>query len=169
MIRLQLADLVAGQSGNREGTKLAYYLNLFSPETYESFQHSGRDISGFRIRQQNAAERIRAGDKLLCYLTRLGRWFGILEVVSGPFVDHTPIFLPEDDPFVVRFKVRRLIVLDVEKALPIREDPVWQALSFTKGHDKGSSTWTGKIRASLTQIDDDDGRLLEELLNASTK
>ncbi len=143
---------------------MAYFLDLFSPETYEAFKRTPRDTSGFRLRQKNAAERVRAGDKLLCYLTRLSRWCGLLEVTSGPFMDDSPIFYPEADPFVVRFKVRPTIVLDIEKAVPIHEDAVWQSLSFTKNHDKNSLTWTGKIRASLVQFDESDGLFLEELL-----
>jgi len=90
----------------RRGGEVAYYLDLFSPETYEAFARSDRSISGFRVRQRNAARRIGQGDALVCYMTRLSRWVGLLEVLEGPFVDETPIFYPEDDPFVVRFRVR---------------------------------------------------------------
>ena len=143
---------------------MAYFLDLFSPQTYEAFKRSSRDVSGFRQRQRNAADRVSAGDKLICYLTKLGRWFGVLEVIEGPFIDQTPIFLPEDDPFVVRFRVRPLVLLDAEMAIPIREDEVWNSLSFTKEHSRTSSTWTGKLRGSLVPLDENDGRFLEELL-----
>ena len=143
---------------------MAYYLDLFSPETYEAFGKSARDVSGFRVRQWNAAERIHPGDKLVCYMTKLSRWFGILEVIDGPYKDDSPIFYPENDPFIVRFKVRPLIWLDKERAIPIHEDEVWNHLSFTRGQDKSSSTWTGKIRSSLVALDEADGRLVERLL-----
>ena len=142
----------------------AYFLDLFSPQTYEAFKRSPRDISGFRQRQMNAADRVSSGDKLICYLTKLGRWFGLLEVVEGPFIDHAPLFYPEDDPFIVRFRVRPLVVLEIEKAVPIREDEVWNALSFTREHARTSRTWTGKLRGSLVPLDEPDGRLIEELL-----
>jgi len=29
---------------------MAYFIDLFSPETYEAFAHSSRDVSGFRLR-----------------------------------------------------------------------------------------------------------------------
>ena len=140
---------------------MPYYLDLFSPETYEAFGRSDRTVSGFRIRQRNAAARIKKGDKLLCYMTKLSRWFGILEVVEGPFTDETPIFYPENDPFVVRFRVRSDVWLPVDKAIPIHEDHIWDRLSFTAGQDKGTSSWTGKIRASLVQVSESDGHLLE--------
>jgi hypothetical protein len=143
---------------------MAYYLDLFSPETYEAFGRSDRTISGFRIRQRNLAQRVKSGDKLVCYMTRLSRWIGLLEVLEGPFIDETPIFYSEADPFIVRFRVRALVWLPVERAVPIHEPQVWSGLSFTRGQSKGSSTWTGKLRGSLVQLDDSDGAFLETLL-----
>ncbi|RMG23650.1 MAG: hypothetical protein D6724_07825, partial [Armatimonadetes bacterium] len=125
---------------------------------------SERTISGFRIRQKNVATRIKPGDKFICYMTKLSRWCGLLEVLEGPFIDHTPIFYPEDDPFVLRFRVKPLARLPVEKTIPIHEDSVWNRLSFTSGQSKHSSTWTGKLRASLVGLDDADGFFLEDLI-----
>ena len=146
-----------------------YFLNLFSPETYEAFGRSDRSVSGFRARHKNAAERVSAGDRLLCYMTRVSRWFGVLEVLEGPFRDSTPIFVEEADPFVVRFRVRPMVWLSVEKAVPIYDDAVWNQLSFTKGQTRGTPTWTGRVRTSLLQIGDTDGRLLESLLSEQSR
>jgi predicted RNA-binding protein len=143
---------------------MAYFLDLLSPATYAAFKRSSQDISGFRFRHRFAAERIKPGDKLLCYLTKLSRWFGILDVVEGPFQDNTPIFYPEDDPFIIRFKVKPVIWLDPEKAVPIQNPDVWQSLSFTRDYDPHSPRWTGKIRTSLVPIPDADGAFLEQLL-----
>ena len=143
---------------------MAYYLDLFSPETHEAFGRSDRSVSGFRRRHINAATRIKPGDKLVCYMTKLSRWTGLLEIVDGPFEDHAPIFLPESDPFVVRFHVRPLVWLPVEKAVPIFEEAVWNRLSFTRDHVRGSSVWTGKVRTSLVSLPDEDGCFLESLL-----
>lgn len=114
---------------------MAYYLDLFSPETYEAFKRSTRNVSGFRLRQLNIARAIHPGDKFICYMTKLSRWFGVLEVTSNCFIDDTPVFLPDKDPFVVRFNVKTLARLPKEKAIPIHEDEVWNELSFTRGHD----------------------------------
>jgi hypothetical protein len=143
---------------------VAYFLDLFSPETHKAFGESDRTISGFRPRQRNVAGRVKAGDKLVCYVTRLSRWIGILEVVEGPFIDDTPIFYDENDPFVVRFKVQPVVWLPVEKGIPIYADHVWNHLSFTCEHVRGLSTWTGKVRASLVALSDADGAFLEALL-----
>jgi len=65
---------------------MAYYLDLFSPETYEAFGRSERNVSGFWIRKRNVARHVKPGDKFVCYMTKLSRWIGLLEVLEGPFV-----------------------------------------------------------------------------------
>lgn len=85
---------------------MRYFLDLFSPETATAFAQSNRSVSGFRTRHRVMAQRISKGDRLLCYLTRLSRWIGVLEVTGGPFEDDKPIFYPKDDPFTVRFRVK---------------------------------------------------------------
>lgn len=148
---------------------MAYYLDLFSPETYEAFSQSDRSVSGFRRRQRNVASRIDPGDKLLCYITGISRWVGVLEVTGRAYEDDSPLFYPEEDPFVIRFNVKPLVWLDKERAVPIKEDAVWDKLSFTRGHDKSTSTWTGKLRGSLNRLSKQDGEFLERLLRSQVE
>lgn len=145
---------------------MAYYIDLFSPATYGAFTASDRSISGFRMRQKGIAATIRPGDKLICYMTKLSRWVGVLEVVSEYFLDDTPVFLPAADPFQVRFRVRPGIWLTPETSIPIRHDICWKHLSFTKDSSRNGSSWTGPLRNSLRKLSDEDGRYLEELLAA---
>ena len=71
---------------------MSYFIDLFSPETYEAFRRSSQDVSGFRMRHKGMAERIKPGDNFVCYLTRVSRWCGLLEVIEGPFIDSKPGF-----------------------------------------------------------------------------
>src|SRR5579872_609494 len=139
---------------------MAYYTDLFSPDTYQAFTKSKRDISGFRERHKNIAAKIKPGDSLVCYVTRLSRWVGVLDVIEGPFVDHGPIFVPENDPFVVRVRVKASTWLDLEHAIPIHDTEIWRRLSFTKDLHEGSLAWTGKVRGSLVRLDNNDGKFL---------
>lgn len=141
-----------------------YYLNLFSPDTYETFTRSGKKVSGFRIRHQSAAAKVHVGDRMLCYMTKLSRWIGILEVVSEAYNDPTPFYYEHDDPFIVRFEVKPIVWLSKEKAIPIKDDRVWNALSFTKNISRDSFVWTGKLRTSLVQFTSQDGAFLERIL-----
>jgi predicted RNA-binding protein len=148
---------------------MSYYIALFSPKTYEAFGKSSRDICGFPPTRELAAIKVHPGDKLICYMTKLSRWVGIMEVISSSFKDNTPIFLSENDPFTLRFKVKPLIWLEKEKSIPIHEDEIWNNLSFTKGQDKKSALWTGPIRYGLNLIDNQDGVFLEAMLNRQLK
>lgn len=143
---------------------MTYYLDLFSPETYKAFTESPRDISGFRPHQRNTARIVKVGDKLVCYVTRISRWVGVLEVTNSLFEDSTPIFYSQHDPFIIRFKVQPIVWLPYEYAIPIHDDLVWNSLSFTKNHKKHTSGWTGFLRSSLRQLTKNDGALIEDIL-----
>ena len=148
---------------------MAYYIDLFSPETYDAFSESDRTVSGFRPRHRNMAQRIKPGDRLVCYMTKLSRWVGVLEVLDGPYNDSTPRFYEVDDPFSVRFHVRPLVWLPRDKTVPIHEPSVWNNLSFTRDLAPNSIAWTGKVRGSLTMLDDADGVFLEQLLTTQVE
>ncbi len=143
---------------------MAYFLDLFSPETHARFSSSDRTVTGFRVRHRNAAARVKPGDKLLCYLTRLSRWVGVLEVTGAAFEDSSRIFTDEDDPFVVRFKVKPVVWLSPEQGLPIHDEAIWSALSLTRDHSPNTSRWTGFFRGSLNHLPDEDGEFLEQRL-----
>jgi hypothetical protein len=135
-------------------------LNLFTPETWNAFIEHGAAVSGFRERQSRIAQdRLHPGDIFLCYLVRLSRWCGALEITSEVFHDDSPIF-DDPDPFTVRFRVRPLVVLQPEESIPIFEREVWGALSETRDSQRGSTGWTGYFRGSLRRMDDADGNFL---------
>ncbi len=143
---------------------MAYFLDLFSPETWQAFRERGATVTGFRERRlRTARERIKEGDFFLCYLTRLSRWCGVLQVESEAYHDESPI---HDDlaPYTVRFKVKPLVTLDPHMAIPIRDDKVWDSLTITNQFEKGTSRWTGFFRASLNEIEEGDGFYLTDLL-----
>lgn len=142
---------------------MSYYVNLFSPATYDTFSLSNRSISGFRLHQKGIAERVRPGDKLICYLTKLSAWVGLLTVQSDFFIDDTPIY-SDPDPFVVRFRVEPTVWLPKERGLPVHIPEIWNFLSFTSGLVPNSAQWTGKLRRSLNRLAEQDGAHIEEWL-----
>ncbi|TVQ51260.1 MAG: hypothetical protein EA377_12970 [Phycisphaerales bacterium] len=145
---------------------MAYFTDLFSPETYDAFSRSDKTITGFRMRQRGMAERVQPGDKFVCYMTKLSRWIGVLEATSECFVDETPLFYPSDDPFVVRFTVNPVVWLPKNLAIPIHDERVWERLTFTRGTKPSDPGWTGVLRRSLNLMRDEDGGVLEELILA---
>ena len=143
---------------------MAYFLDLFTPETWSAFCEMGGTVTGFRERQRGLAfERVRPGDIFLCYMTRLSRWCGVLQAESGAYYDDSPMHA-DFAPYTVRFKVKPIVILDNERAIPIYDDRVWSTLTITNQYTKGTSLWTGFFRSSLNRLDECDGSYLVDLL-----
>jgi predicted RNA-binding protein len=120
-----------------------YWLDLFTGTTWEEFLSAGGEVSGFRERRWKAVQRIKPGDYLLCYLTGISRWIGVLEVVSEPFRDNTPIW--KDEEFPCRVRVRPVATLTPETAVPVFE--LRDQLSVFQNL-KNPNAWTGHFRGS---------------------
>jgi hypothetical protein len=147
-----------------------YYLDLFTPETWEAFRSHGSKVSGFREKQRKTADRVRKGDIFLCYLVRLSRWCGALRVQSDVFTDTSPIF-SDPDPFVVRFKVEPIALLDLDRSIPMLDEDVWSQVSFTEGVKRGVVGWAQflNLRASLREINEPDAKILFEMAVAPSR
>ncbi|MBN1254813.1 MAG: hypothetical protein JXA50_06025 [Deltaproteobacteria bacterium] len=143
-----------------------YYIDLFSPETAKAFSNSNQDISGFRISRKTYVEnqKISPGDRFICYCTRIQRLIGVLEVASNPFIDKKPIFTQEDDPFILRFKVKVIVWLPLIKSVPIHNDFIWNNLTFTKELSKDSNKWTYMVFSSPRLWPKDDCVYIEKVL-----
>lgn len=138
-----------------------YFVDVFSPATYSVFSKTDKSIAGFSTNRLDAAKRLRPGDRLVCYVTKVSRWVGILEVIGEVFQDTTSRLVNEDDPYIVRVNVTPLVWLDITSAVPIREPFIWEKLSFTQGLDQNSHLWTGTLRRSLNRLTTEDGEFLE--------
>lgn len=145
---------------------MRYFLNLFSPETAQAFTNSKQDVTGFRTSRKTYVEnqKISPGDKFICYVMRLKRFVGILEITSEYFIDETPVFQKEEDLFILRFKVKPVVWLPLEKALPIHLDFIWNSLTFTKDLTKDSTNWTYMVFASPRIWPNEDCAFLEKIL-----
>ncbi len=143
---------------------MAYHLIVFNPETWRAFLETGARTAVFSERYLQAARtKVRKGDTLVCYLTRLSRWCGLLHVDSAAYQDDS--FLHDDlKGYPVRFKVSPSVLLEFEKSIPINDEVVWDALTFTRQNVKGTSTWTGFLRTPLNTFREEDGHFLRELL-----
>ena len=133
-----------------------YWLDLFTPQTWSEFLEAGSSISGFRESRWNAVQKIEEGDYLLCYLTGVSRWVGILEVTSKKgFKDNTPIW--KDEEFPCRVKVKIVTKLEPETAVPVKDmKDVLSAFKSAKS-DGYSQAWTGRFRGSPVKWSQSDG------------
>ena len=143
---------------------MKYYLNLFSPSTWLAFNENNASVSGFSKHQKTRANKIEKGDIFLCYLVKLSRWVGALEVVEGPYEDITPLFTKHNDKFIVRFKVAPIVNLEITNGIPIILDEVWKKIEWTKDKQVGSPSWGANFQSSLREIPINDAEYLLNLL-----
>lgn len=92
-----------------------YWVDLYDAETWKESREHGLSLTGFDENMRTTAERIRPGDTLLCYVVRVQRWVGALEVI-GRSNDTTTVWAKSSYP--VRFAVRPIVALDIEHGIP---------------------------------------------------
>jgi hypothetical protein len=136
-----------------------YWIDLFTVETWKEFLDHGAGVSGFSEKRRATVQRIKPGDYLLCYLTRVSRWVGLLEVVSEPFFDEEPIWSAQVYPR--RVKVRAVLTLGPKYGVPVLdmrgELTVFQKLD-------NPNKWQGPFRASPTRWRVPDGEAVVRAL-----
>jgi hypothetical protein len=144
---------------------MTYYLAHFSSDTWNAFQKHGNTVMGFPKSTQHRAAKVAAGDVFICYLLKFSGWCGAIEVLEGPYKDDSPIFARDDDRYVVRFRVKPLVVLDTKNAIPI--DELWDQLIRTKDvvRSKIGWAWSAHLTTSLVPLDPCDAHILIKRLS----
>jgi hypothetical protein len=132
-----------------------YWLDLFTGTTWDEFKKHGATVSGFRLRRRRLAKEIHPGDYLICYLTGIMRFVGVLEVESESYEDRTPIW--DDSVFPVRFKVKLIHELAPATAVPVLS--LRDKLSIFRNL-KSPHAWTGFFRGSPAKFRATDGEII---------
>ena len=135
-----------------------YWVDLYSAKTWRESREHGLSLTGFDENMRAAAERIQPGDTLLCYVVKVQRWVGALEVI-GRSTDMTMVWAESSYP--VRFAVRPIVALDLEHGVPQSQldDRTNPFCADTARHQL-----RGMVRASptrFTHIDDAEAVLAE--------
>ena len=115
--------------------------------------------SGFSQKRWTTVQKIKPGDYLLCYLTRVSRWVGVLEVVGKPFFDEEPIWSSQVYPS--RVKVKVLLALAPEHGVPVLE--MREELTVFRGLDN-PNRWQGPFRGSPVRWKAADGEAVVRAL-----
>ena len=145
-------------------TSRTYWLDLFTAKTWEEFIDSGGKVSGFREHRWKLVQQVKIGDYLLCYLTGVSRWIGILEVTSTAFKDGSPIW--KDDNFPCRLKVKNLAKLTIDTAVPVLD--LRDRLSIFSNL-KSPMAWTGHFRGSPSRFSASDGLAISQAILEAQK
>jgi hypothetical protein len=141
----------------------SYWLDLFTVETWKEFLDHGGDVSGFSEKRHAVVQKIKPGDYLLCYLTRVSRWVGLLEVASEPFVDDKPIWSSRLYPSRVR--VRMVLTLRPENGVPVLE--MRDKLTIFRDLNN-PNYWQGPLRQSPTKWKAADGEAVVQALQEAS-
>jgi predicted RNA-binding protein len=142
----------------------ACWLDLFTGQTWNEFLENGGTVSGFRQSRWNTVSKMKPGDYLLCYLTGISRWIGLLEITISPFKDEKQIWSREIFP--CRLNVKPIITLTPETAIPVKD--LKDNLSYFQGI-KSPNAWTGHFRSSPIKEKEEDAntviQAMEEAAN----
>lgn len=130
------------------------YLGLFTVESWREFKKNGARVMGFSDKKKLAAARLKPGDLILCYLSKVSAFVGAMEVTGPSYFDTTKIW--SDGLFPVRLPVKILHELPLVNSIPIRK--LGARLSFFKP----GTGWTIHVRSSPRRWRDDDARVVIE-------
>jgi len=136
-----------------------YWLDLFTPETWEEARERGFKVTGFRLSRWPIVAKIKQGDFFICYLTKLSRLCGVLKAVSQPYKNaEKAAQIWKHDSFPCLIDVEPIVTLDFLHSVP-REEIVPKLSIAPK--------WGGLIRGSPRRIPFEDGELIRRTLEKS--
>jgi predicted RNA-binding protein len=136
--------------------KREYWLDLFTGTTWQEFLAAGGKVSGFPESRWTTVRQVRPGDYLLCYVTGISRFIGVLEVVKPPYKDSSRLIW-QQDVYPCRLDVKQVEILTPETAIPILD--LKDQLSIFDP-EKSPSSWTGYVRAAPARWKASDGELI---------
>jgi predicted RNA-binding protein len=147
---------------------MAYWIVVGSEENMRIAEARGWDIFGFKSTRRGEAFRIRPGDYLVFYLTKIMKFGGIAEVTSETYEDHERVFIStkkpkEDYPFRVRIKP--IIALAPDQYLDVKE--IGPTLEFTRKWPP--EHWRLAFQGNLHEIPESDYARIEALMRSATR
>ena len=118
VVRLACTKLSELRAVADRSATLAYFADVFTPETWSAFVADGGRVTAFsRSSMSRGAGKVRGGDRFVCYLKGKFAFIGALEAQAEAFVGDDAIW--GTDSFPVRVPVQPLALFSPESALPI--------------------------------------------------
>jgi len=136
-----------------------YWVQVFSVETWNEFLTAGASTTGFSDSRWGFVQKLKLGDYLLCYLSRISSWVGLLEVTSAPYLDNTTRIWKKGS-YPCRVDVRVLKSLPLENAIPIRK--LAGRLSIFQNRN-----WSVWVMASPKRWKEDDAKAVIEAITGN--
>jgi len=141
---------------------MTYWIVVGSEENMRIAESRGFDIFGFKSTRRSEVSTMRAGDKLIFYLTKIMKFGGLAEVTSDYFEDHTKVFKSEKKPgedYPFRVKVKPVVILSPDQYLDVKE--IAPGLAFTQ---RWGANWRLAFQGNLHEIPEEDCEKLAEMM-----
>jgi len=137
-----------------------------SPENFAATRERGFRLIGMKERRRNQALEMERGDRIVFYLTQVGRFAGSAVIDGDLFEDRTPVWPGKPgnpDPYPWRFEIEPEVVLDEEEWVPAEElkDELEHVRKWPAEH------WRLAFQGQLRTVSDADAALLLDRLRAA--
>ena len=131
-----------------------------SPDNWKRTREHHFGLLGLKSRHRRRAESIKAGDRLLYYVTGRMAFAGTATVTSNVFEDHHPIWRSarRDEDYPWRVHIRPDLVLEDSEWIPAKE--VAYRLEYVRKWPPES--WTLAFQGQLHQLAQKDFKLIED-------
>ena len=142
-----------------EGHIPRYYLALFSEQSWQEFLAHGGTVYGTTKNNESRAQKLQAGDILLCYISKWSVFAGVLCVTGPTRFDETPLY--DQGVFPVRLDVEIVNVVDLDDGLPVAV--LRDRLTIFKGL-KNPNLWAGFFIKPFNRFPEEDGEMIVQAL-----
>lgn len=140
-----------------------YWIVVGSEENMRIAESRGFDVFGFKSTRRNEVSKMKPGDKLIFYLTKIMKFGGLAEVTSDYFEDHTRVFKTEKKPqedYPFRVRTKPIIILQPDQYLDVKG--IAPAMQYTKKWP--AEHWRLAFQGNLHEIPEEDYRMIESLM-----
>jgi hypothetical protein len=144
-----------------------YWIVVGSPENFQRTAELGFTVQGLKSRHRKKAERMKAGDKIIYYLTGRKAFGGIATIESEYYEDHDRIWesgdpkkAAEDYPFRVRISPD--VILPLAEAVPA--EGIARQMAYVAKWP--ANNWTLAFQGNVHEIGERDYRLIREAIEA---
>lgn len=141
-----------------------YYLAVFNEETWEEFLKNGSSVYGTTLNKQRRMEATNPSDFLICYVTKLSCFVGLLEITSKAYLENRIIW--KNGIYPVRVDVHPVYVLKAENGIPVLELKDELAMF---DNIKNPKHWGVFFLNSLIGFQENDAKLIVDKLKESSE
>jgi predicted RNA-binding protein len=151
-----------------ESIQPTYWIVVGSPDNFARTAEHGFTVQGLKSRHRKKAERMKAGDKIVYYITGRKAFAGVVTIESPYFEDHERIWQSgdpkkdaEDYPFRVRISPD--VILSLDDVIPA--EPVARRMAYVAKWP--ANNWTLAFQGNVHEIGADDYQMIRDAILAA--